>query len=165
MLFMGKSRFESRPLLVRLLLWPIVIAAGAFVTYLSISYVAIPTLVSVSTTFNPTLYRAGLYGGAPLQRYLSCDLTSPRISVQRHDDQCEESYTFLNFNGDSMEDKGPAILDARNELVWLDTSFATTTNLKVQTYQGKQYLTFWSGEKGGTNGEEFAYRDSEQTLT
>lgn len=41
--------------------------------------------------------------------------------------------------------RGPAILDAKGELIWMDnTVFTQSMNLNVQTYKGKEYLTFWS---------------------
>ncbi|KAJ9612047.1 hypothetical protein H2200_003642 [Cladophialophora chaetospira] len=94
----------------------------------------------------------GFYGGSPSQTYVSNGLSSPRISARKHDSSCNQEYTFLNFNGDSVPSPGPAILSASNELVWKAEGLGTTTNTKVQTYKGKQYLTFWAGKKGGTMG-------------
>ncbi|OCT54898.1 Arylsulfotransferase [Cladophialophora carrionii] len=151
---MGRLRFKakSQPLLVRLLLYAILVAAGAGVLYLSVAYVAIPLLIVLSPTLHPTLYELGLYGGSPSQTYISNGLSSPRISTRKSDPQCDKAYTFLNFNGASMARSGPAILDPDNELVWKLETEGTTTNLKVQTYKGEQYVTYWTGMKGGTMG-------------
>jgi hypothetical protein len=36
--------------------------------------------------------------------------------------------------------------------VWKTEGLGATTNLKLQTYKGEQYVTFWTGKKGGTMG-------------
>jgi hypothetical protein len=151
--FMKRLRFESRPLILRLVLWAVLAGAGAVAVFLSISYVAIPLHILLSPTLSPTLYELGLYGGSPSKTYISNGLSSPRISTRKDDSQCHNGYTFINFNGDSMLAAGPGILGANNELIWKSEDFGTTTNLKVQTYRGKPYLTFWAGRKGGTMGK------------
>jgi hypothetical protein len=150
--FMKRLRFQSKPLIIRLLLWAVIVVAGAAAVFLSISYVAIPLHVALSPSLHPTLYEWGLYGGSPSQTYASNGLSSPRISIRKDNSLCHDGYTFINFNGDSMPKAGPAILDENLELIWKAEDYGTTTNLKVQTYKGKQYLTFWSGSKGGTMG-------------
>lgn len=147
-----RALFESRPLLFRLLLRAAAVASSLVVLYLGIAYVAIPLHVWLSPVLNPTLYELGLYGGSPSQTFVSNGLTAPRVSVRKYDDSCEKTYTFLTYNGASVPHPGPAILDADNELVWKAENYGVSTNLKVQTYQGEQYLTFWSGQKGGTMG-------------
>jgi hypothetical protein len=150
----GRLRFKakSQRLVVRLLFYAILAVAGLAVLYLSISYVAVPLLILLSPTLHPTLYELGLYGGAPSQTYLSNGLSSPRISIRKSDPQCDKAYTFLNLNGGSMASPGPAILDANGGLVWKTEGLGATTNLKLQTYKGEQYVTFWTGKKGGTMG-------------
>ncbi|EXJ71923.1 uncharacterized protein A1O5_04424 [Cladophialophora psammophila CBS 110553] len=152
MLLMGRRRFEVKPFVLRLLLWAVIVVAGAVALYLTISYAAIPLLIWLSPTLNPTLYDLGFYGGSPSQTYVSNGLSSPRTSIGKHDPDCDKGYTFLNYNGGSIPNPGPAILDSNRELIWKGEGFAVTTNLKVQSYMGQQYLTFWSGKKGGTMG-------------
>ncbi|KIW75637.1 hypothetical protein Z517_10379 [Fonsecaea pedrosoi CBS 271.37] len=154
---MGHRRFEMKPFAIRLLLWAVVAVASAFVLYLTISYAAIPLLIWLSPTLNPTLYDLGFYGGSPSQTYISNGLSSPRVSISKYDPNCDKGYTFLNYNGGSMPNPGPAILDSNSELVWKGQNFDVTTNLKVQSYMGQQYLTFWSGKKGGTMGKGVYY--------
>ena len=157
MLSTGKSRFEFKSLWVRLLLWAVIVVAGAFALYFSISYVAIPLLVWLSPTLNPTLYELGFYGGSPSQTYVSNGLSSPRISTRKYDDACDRGYTFLSFNGDSIQTKGPAILNADNELIWKAEQFGASTNVKLQNYKGEQFLTFWAGHKSGSKGRGVYY--------
>ncbi len=157
MLSLRRLRFETNSLYARLLSWTVLAVACVVLLYLSISYVAIPFLILLSPTLHPALYELGFYGGSPSQTYISNGLSSPRISTRKYDSSCDPGYTFLNFNGDSVPHPGPAILDADNELVWKAEGQGTTTNLKVQTYKGEQYLTFWSGKKGGTMGAGVYY--------
>lgn len=141
-----------KPWLLRLLLVVGVVLTSGIALFLTISYVAIPLFTWLSPTLNPTLYDLGFYGGSPSQSYVSNDLTSPRLSTVKSDSACDPGYVFLNYNGGSMAAPGPAILTANNELVWKAENYHVTTNLKVQTYKKRQYLTFWTGEKGGTMG-------------
>jgi hypothetical protein len=150
---LGKLRLELKPLIWRLLIWAVLIIASAGVVFLSISYIAIPLHILLSPRLYPSLYELGLYGGSPSQTYISNGLTSPRVSIRQHSENCDPGYTFLNFNGDSVPQHGPAILDSANELVWKAEHYGTTTNHKVQSYRGEQFLTFWAGAKGGTMGQ------------
>jgi hypothetical protein len=44
--------------------------------------------------------------------------------------------------------RGPAILDSRGELVWIENEkFTQAMNLNVQQYKGQDYLTFWTKTK------------------
>lgn len=146
-----------KPFTIRLLLFSVAGVAGCFALFLTLSHVVIPLLVWLSPTFNPTLYDLGLYGAYPSRSYLSNDLTTPRVTRFRSDPSCERGFVFLTVNGDSVERGGPMILDYNNEIIWKGEGYQATTNLKVQTYQGKQYLTFWSGHKAGTLGRGVYY--------
>lgn len=65
--------------------------------------------------------------------------------------------------------KGPAILDQRGQLVWMDAlpGALKATNLQVQTYEGKPVLTWWQGyipPQGFGLGEEIVANASYRTI-
>lgn len=47
---------------------------------------------------------------------------------------------------------GPMIFDAEGELVWMEDTYGQALDVKVQSYRGEQYLTFWTGVDSGTFG-------------
>lgn len=55
-------------------------------------------------------------------------------------------------NGKSVRQSGPVILDTDGELVWMTDEYHTVMNFNVQNYRGKDYLTFWYGDKHGSTG-------------
>ena len=157
MSFTRRLHFKSKPLFVKLLLWVLLAVSSVAALFLTISYVVIPLHIALSPSLTPGFYELGLYGGSPSQTYISNGLTSPRISARTGAGLCRNGYTFINFNGASVPRPGPAILNDNNELIWKAEEFGTTTNLKVYTYRGEQYMTFWSGNKGGTMGKGVYY--------
>ncbi|RMD42051.1 hypothetical protein DV735_g3095, partial [Chaetothyriales sp. CBS 134920] len=70
----------------------------------------------------------------------------------RSSDKCEDGYVFLAPKGPSVKDRGPMILDSAGNLVWMSNQYLMSMDLNVQTYKGKQYLTFWTGRQAGTAG-------------
>lgn len=44
-----------------------------------------------------------------------------------------------------MPSPGPAMLDARGNLIWMEDKFGQAMNFQVQKYKGQDYLTFWTG--------------------
>jgi len=74
-------------------------------------------------------------------------LPSPALSHSGIRASCAQDSLFITPRGPwvSGAARGPAILDAKGELIWMDnTVFSQSMNLNVQTYKGKEYLTFWS---------------------
>lgn len=51
----------------------------------------------------------------------------------------------------------PMVLDHRGNLVWMDDRFRQTMNLNMQRFDGRDYLTFWSGKKVEGYGQGFNY--------
>lgn len=40
------------------------------------------------------------------------------------------------------------MMDHKGHLVWAHEEWGSVKNLQVQTYKGRQYLTFWVGDDG-----------------
>jgi len=100
-------------------------------------------------------YDLGLQGLFPTQSFHSSPLSPVLPQYTKWDSRCGNSSSTEkilltprgpNVNGAS---RGPTILDAKGELVWMDTNvYKNSMNLNVQEYQGESFLTFWTkGDK------------------
>ncbi|KAH8803387.1 ASST-domain-containing protein [Xylogone sp. PMI_703] len=88
----------------------------------------------------------GLYGIYPTRQYVSSKFSSPSVKISQWDDRCNNNaYIFLTPRGSAVSDPGPVMLDARGNLVWMETQFGQVMNFQVQRYRGNDYLTFWCG--------------------
>lgn len=110
-----------------------------------------------------SLYGWGAYGAFPRISYQSFGAQSPWINVMQTDDRCDDGYTFIEPRGIYVETPGPIILDNDGNLVWMQTKWGQAMDLKVQTFQGKDYITFWHGTDNGTFGEGFYLMVGRQT--
>ncbi|KAL3477694.1 ASST-domain-containing protein [Aspergillus californicus] len=85
----------------------------------------------------------------PTKIYRSTSLLGPTVYYTQRTADCTEDgkYTFLTPRGPGTAVRGPIIVDQSGELVWGDRGnyYASAYNLDVQTYKGRDYLTFWSG--------------------
>ncbi|KAH9828456.1 Arylsulfotransferase (ASST) [Teratosphaeria destructans] len=117
-------------------------------------FVIVPLLVLLCPDLDIWFYSTAVYGLYPERSYVSSDLTSPDVHMVRWDPVCEASgFTLLAMDGPSIDKLGPMVLDARGDLVWTSDQYGHAANLKVQTYQGQNYLTFWAGEKLEESGQ------------
>ncbi|KAI5267469.1 hypothetical protein E4T47_08006 [Aureobasidium subglaciale] len=92
-------------------------------------------------------YDVGFQGLYPRRRFHTVDFEAPAPKITRWDSRCDYGSLFITPRGPwvSGAARGPAILDAKGELIWMDnTQFTQSMNLNVQKYKGKDYLTFWS---------------------
>ena len=138
---------------VRIVIIAIVLLTSALlVLEVLLQYLISPILVLVVPSWETFFYDVGFYGAFPVQTYKSFNLTSPRISQKVWDKKCEDGYIFITPKGPSVPHKGPTILDIEGNLIWMSNDYQTSTNLKVQNYKGKPYLTIWSGQQAGTAG-------------
>lgn len=120
---------------------------------LSLFYVfVLPELQKLRFRTDLSWYDLGLYGFYPSRSYVSFDYNSPDVEITKWDSRCDTSYTFLSPRGASISHPGPMILDARGELVWMEYMLGTTLDLRVQQYQGDDYLTYWHGYQDGGHG-------------
>lgn len=83
-----------------------------------------------------------------LRSFVSSDLTSPAITSWKTGTTAP-GFLFVTqqvkgFNGSIVRENG--------EPVWIEPTQANVTDLKVQTYQGKPVLTYWTGKSTGGHG-------------
>ena len=63
--------------------------------------------------------------------------------------------------GQGVPQPGPVIMDPRGELIWMSQEWGSVMGFTMQTYKGKNYLTFWAGRKHGSTGKgDFFMLDS-----
>ncbi|KAJ5634312.1 hypothetical protein N7528_002154 [Penicillium herquei] len=121
-----------------------VITIGALFLVL---YAALPSIYRFRFHLGYSWYDLGYYGLGPSRTYQSFDEQSPLVEISPVDATCDQRYTFLAPRGDSVEHPGPMIIDANGELVWMKYNWGTTQDFKVQSYKGKDYLTYWQGDE------------------
>ncbi|RDW94930.1 hypothetical protein BP5796_00693 [Coleophoma crateriformis] len=107
-------------------------------------------------------YDLGLYGIYPTEDYVSFGMKPPLVSIAKWDDSCNCDYTLLTPRGSWVRDYGPMILGPRGGLVWMETKFGVAMDLKVQQYNGENFLTFWAGVNDGTHGRGVYYMASQK---
>ena len=110
--------------------------------------------------FNSYWYELGYYGAFPSQSYQTVDAVSPLLNVVQSSPQCSNDSVLLTPRGNSVPNPGPLILDASGNLIWIEKKFGEVMDMKVQTYRGQDYLTFWSGTDDGTHGRGKYYMAS-----
>ena len=87
------------------------------------------------------------YGYYPYRTYQSFDLISPQIRKLVDSPACDDGlYTFLTPRGFSIWDPGNAILDNNGDLIWAKSTGGQAYDLRVQNFNGKQYLSYWAGD-------------------
>lgn len=103
-------------------------------------------------------YNLGVFGIYRTASYVTLDARVPLGNIERWDDSCRGGLVLLAPFGADVGQSSPMILDARGELVWVGQSNHTTaTNVNVQQYDGKPYLTYWAGDKNGGAGSGEAF--------
>lgn len=111
-----------------------------------------PALAARDVFRSPVLYDWGFYGLYPRTWYKSFKHSSPLLNFQAWDEQCDDGgYYVLSPRGTMVSKPGPVIVDAKGNLVWTSDGFGESTDARIQTYKGKQYLTFWAGHDGVRN--------------
>lgn len=99
-----------------------------------------------------TLYDWGYYGGYPRLSYESFGAQSPLPNLVQTSRRCDDGYLFVEPRGHFVDTPGPVILDTNGNLVWMQTRWGQVMDVKVQKFQGKDYITFWHGSDSGTFG-------------
>ena len=113
---------------------------------------ASPASVSIDSSY---WYDWGWYGAYPQMKYESFGASSPWTNVLRTDPRCDDGYVFIGPRGLAVTAPGPIILDQDGNLVWMETRWGQAMDLKVQSYQGNDYITFWHGSDNGTFGQGY----------
>ncbi|KAI5464832.1 ASST-domain-containing protein [Mariannaea sp. PMI_226] len=119
------------------------------------SYSTLNTLQNTKDSPSVSWYDWGYYGAFPRKGYQSFGAQSPWPALARTDERCDDGYIFIEPRGQYVETPGPVILDNAGNLVWMQTRWGQAMDLKVQRYQGRDYITFWHGTDNGTFGEGY----------
>ncbi|KAI1328917.1 Arylsulfotransferase-domain-containing protein [Xylariaceae sp. FL0255] len=119
---------------------------------LAIVLVCAPLANAQDVFSSSLLYDWGFYGLFPRTWYKSFSLASPLLNFLSWDTRCDDGYYLLSPRGSYVWNPGPVILDSRGNLVWASDRFGMVTDVKTQTYKGREYLTFWKGKDGVLHG-------------
>lgn len=119
------------------------------------SQVSTAAAAASAAAHNSYWYDWGLYGAYPRVSYNSFASASPWLNILKSDERCDAGYTLIEPRGDSVPYPGPIILDNEGNLVWMETKYGQAMDLKVQTYKGNDYLTFWHGGDSGWFGRGY----------
>jgi hypothetical protein len=123
---------------------------------------ALPALVRA---WSWTTYDLGFQGIYPTQKYVSTDFASPRPKITQWDSRCDSGNILLTPRGKAVPKPGPAMLDARGNLVWMETRFGQAMNFQVQRYREEDYLTFWRGSDHGPHSNGTYYMVCSDLMT
>ena len=137
--------------------------ACAFLVLFAVHQLVLPVIAWIFPSLETPFYDLAVYGGYRTQDYVSYNLSSPRISQLRWDDECDNGFIFVTPQGKSVEHPGPMILNSQGNLVWMSAEFGVVMNLNMQEYKGQSYLTFWAGRKDGTFGSGAYYMVSRRS--
>lgn len=87
----------------------------------------------------------GLY---PNQSYESTNLTSPvfQINTPAANSVSNNSHVFISPRGTAVGQISPMIFNSTDlSLVWSGSQYGTTFGVRVQEFNGSDYVTFWRG--------------------
>ncbi|KAK4506138.1 hypothetical protein PRZ48_004103 [Zasmidium cellare] len=105
-------------------------------------------LADITPFYANDKYNKGDYGKYATQTFKSNpEVTAvPVVNFMKPFTNCDDgSYLFVAPRG-AVAPSTPMILDMRGSPVWASTKrYGQVYNLQVQTYKGKEYLTFWGG--------------------
>ncbi|KXS93748.1 hypothetical protein AC578_9942 [Pseudocercospora eumusae] len=132
---------------------PALVVFAVLLTLLLAHQCILPLLAVLFPSWDPLIFDLGVFGAYPLAHYASFDLAGPQARQILWNDTCDAGNILLTPNGPAVTRPGPMILDAKGELIWTSDDFGATANLKVQQYEGEDFLTLWSGEKAATSGK------------
>lgn len=93
-------------------------------------------------------YNNGDFGHYPHQTFSSREgVEAPRPNFMKPFTNCDDgSYLFVSLRGNYAESR-PYVLDAAGNLIWtIDHHDGEFYNLQVQEYEGKPYITYWTGD-------------------
>jgi len=131
---------------------PTVVVIGAALL-LFLRLICVPILVYFRPGLDVFIYDLAVYGVYPQRHYRSFHLASPspRTLVWKagvcQQESSDGGLVIMDLHGAGVSDSGPAVLDLKGNLVWTNDTFGGhAMNVKVQTYEGQEHLTFWAGD-------------------
>ncbi|KAK5169755.1 uncharacterized protein LTR77_005733 [Saxophila tyrrhenica] len=136
----------------RIAAFAILAIAGILLAVLFIHRGLLPVVAWLIPALRLPFLDFAVYGPYPTQQFVSFDLHAPKPWRTLWDKSCDGGQIFIGPNGPSVTDSGPVITDTNGELIWMTHEYNTVMNFDMQSYRGKDYLTFWTGNKTGSNG-------------
>lgn len=137
---------SSRQRIIELLRFCSAFLAGIVTLLLLLRYACLPVLNYICPDID--LFDTGVYGAYPEEYYVSTDIRSPAANVVAWDASCDDgALVLMTLDGESVSNPGPMIVDMKGNLIWKSDDFGMSMNAKIQTYQGRDYITFWAGDK------------------
>lgn len=84
-----------------------------------------------------------------------CGRTPPTMETWRSRQPCDDGYLFVApraaaegaSEGEEAEMEGPAIFSTTGDLVWTQSGWGRTSDLKVQQVGNRSYITFWHDDE------------------
>lgn len=72
--------------------------------------------------------------------------------IAKTDARCDAGHLFVTplrgqiVQPEGTKSTGPMILDNSGGYVWMEPDWGVTSDLKVQNFEGSEYITFWTGK-------------------
>lgn len=98
---------------------------------------------------SPSSSPTGSAAPQPARSFVSTALTAPRVASWANG----PTGSGLLFVGPMGNGSNGLIMDNRGEPVWMEPTGSGVTDLRVQTFEGKPVLTYWTGIGKGGHGE------------
>lgn len=138
---------------IRTVIYWLAVSIGILLVLWALHQLVLPVIAWIIPGLQTPFYDFAVYGAYPTRSYVSYPHKSPESRRLAWDESCDGGFVLLTPNGESVSTPGPMIVDSQGNLVWMLQGYGAGANLNVQQYQGKDYLTFWSGVKKGTAGK------------
>ncbi|OAA70677.1 hypothetical protein ISF_02651 [Cordyceps fumosorosea ARSEF 2679] len=94
-----------------------------------------------------------------------CGATPPELETWHSEEPCDEGLLFVapgevargTTTDEGADVEGPAIFRTNGELVWTQSGWGRTRDLRVQAVGDRSYMTFWRGASGVDDGAGGSY--------
>lgn len=92
-------------------------------------------------------YERGKLGSQPQTKYRTSKATSPLVHVTKQSEGCDQDgHILLAPRGDEFARNKALLLDGQGSLVWYHEERGAVNDLRIQSYMGEDYLTYWVGD-------------------
>ena len=151
--WLSPKRVQTLKRVLRIGGFTLLAITGIFLLLAFIHQAILPCLAWIFPGLRIFNYDLGVYGAYPTTKYVSFNLESPQSTRVKWEDSCENGHVFVGPNGPSVIHDGPVILDPKGNLVWMTDKYESVMNFRMQAYKGENFLTFWHGDKHGSQGQ------------
>lgn len=113
----------------------------------------VPLVLADHPVYTGSSYQDIEYGLYPNQSYESSNLTTPvfQVNTAATEDASNNSHVFISPRGTAVKQISPMIFNSDDlSLVWAAPEYGTTFGVRVQEFNGSDYITFWRGTIKGS---------------